>query len=612
MTLRLPLDYYRILGVPAQAQDRALAEACRDRLEQQPRREFSPVATAGRRQLVEEAYRVLADPQARHAYDEQFLQAVGRGDQARLAPTLAVTPEQVPGALLLLLEWGEYELVLEWGRDALEAQPSPAARQDTILTLTLAHLALGRERWQQQRYPEAGRWLEEGLALCAPEPALANLHHELSLDLARLRPYRILEMVSQSPGEAGRIQGIQLLSEMLLARGGVEGQQDDQSGLNVEDGLGFIQQVRPALTTAEQIQVFDQPALATSAATTYLAAYAHLAAGFIHRQPSHLETALTRLATLAPRQDVALEQAMAHLLLGRPQSALDSLADLRDADLRTTLDTLTPPGEDAVLALYRYGEYWLRTDVLPYCREGLNQSAALETYFNDPHLQTQLEALEAVHSPPPPLRPADATPPKPPVPQQTWASRATPARRPTPRPHWSLWLGLGAALSLIGATAWSLSRRPAPPPERLEVNLTQPPVPLPTRAPRPTASPVGEAAATETARRVITTWQTIKAEAMGPNHATRRLTEVLTGTALTQWQARADQVATSGTPEVYSLEKLEILTVQAPTPDRLVADAALQDRVTVQGENLTSRYRARYEMVREAQGWRIARMTVLP
>lgn len=71
--MHIPLDYYRILGLPIQATGEQLQQAHRDRSLQLPRREFSAVAIAGRKQLIDEAYQVLSNRDRRRQYDSQFL-----------------------------------------------------------------------------------------------------------------------------------------------------------------------------------------------------------------------------------------------------------------------------------------------------------------------------------------------------------------------------------------------------------------------------------------------------------------------------------------------------------------------------------------------------------
>ena len=63
--MRIPLDYYRILGLPIQATAEQLRQAHQDRTQQFPRREYSEATIVARKQLIDEAYAVLCDPEQR-------------------------------------------------------------------------------------------------------------------------------------------------------------------------------------------------------------------------------------------------------------------------------------------------------------------------------------------------------------------------------------------------------------------------------------------------------------------------------------------------------------------------------------------------------------------
>ena len=152
--MRIPLDYYRILSVPIQAVDRQLEQAYSDRLQQQPRREFNDRAIEARQALIRKAYEVLSDSEKRAEYDAQFLvnmepvellavteenqgnseeseagvggtQVVSEGINSTTEPgdaerteinsAIEIPSSQLVGALLIMQELGEYELVLTQG-----------------------------------------------------------------------------------------------------------------------------------------------------------------------------------------------------------------------------------------------------------------------------------------------------------------------------------------------------------------------------------------------------------------------------------------------------------------------------------------------------------------
>ena len=70
--MRIPLDYYRILGIPFQVSAEQIDLAHADRGRQLPRQEYSQTAIIARQHLLDEAYQVLSEPDRRRDYDAQF------------------------------------------------------------------------------------------------------------------------------------------------------------------------------------------------------------------------------------------------------------------------------------------------------------------------------------------------------------------------------------------------------------------------------------------------------------------------------------------------------------------------------------------------------------
>ncbi len=293
--MRIPLDYYRILGLPIQATNEQLRQAHRDRALQLPRREYSDAAIASRKKLLDEAYAVLSNPEQRKIYDSGFLArtyelepgaelssadrtfssttgaAAGDSSTDPHTPSIDIQDDQFIGALLILQDLGEYELVLKLGRPYLTGGSASLKNaqfgdpnivfSDIVLTVALACLELGREQWQQGQYENAAEALETGQQLLLREGLFAGVRGEVQNDLYKLRPYRVLELLALPENQTdARYRGMQLLQEMLQERDGIDGTGDDQSGLNIDDFLRFIQQLRGYLTAAEQQVLFEQEA----------------------------------------------------------------------------------------------------------------------------------------------------------------------------------------------------------------------------------------------------------------------------------------------------------------------------------------------------------------
>ncbi len=458
--MRIPLDYYRILGLPIQATAEQMRQAHQDRTQQLPRREYSEVAITGRKELIDEAYAVLSDPEQRQAYDVNFLaktykdqsdradtkpginiekpkntlpqsiaqeplesigsiqspptEAMVSGKSSSVAlggvkdnpntPSIEISDRQFLGALSLLQELGEYELVLKLTRPYLSNNlmglvdgrfGDPAlVIPDVTLTVASAHLELGREQWQQGQYENAAQSLESGQELLLRENLFPQMRGEIQADLYKLRPYRIIELLALPEEKAlSRHRGLQLLQELLNERGGIDGQGDDRSGLGIEDFLKFIQQLRRHLTTAEQKNLFEAEARRPSAVATYLAVYTLLAQGFAQKQPALIRKAKLMLMQLGRSQDVNLEKAVCSLLLGQTEEASRALELSQEYEPLSFIRENSQDSPDLLPGLCLYADHWLSEEVFPHFRELADKSASLKEYFADEHVQAYLEAL---------------------------------------------------------------------------------------------------------------------------------------------------------------------------------------------------------------------------
>lgn len=420
----VPLDYYRILGLPIQATAEQLKQAHRDRSRQFPRREYSDVAIDSRKQLIDEAYAVLSDPEERQIYDASFLAKTYEIDPGTPAdpkasfnnvqstrsqfdphtPSIEIEPEQLVGALLLLQELGEYELVLKLALPYLGANNISLKQgrfgdpqlvvPDIVLTVALACLELGREQWQQGQYQKAASSLETGQELLLREELFPNVRGEIQADLYKLRPYRVLELLALPETKVKeRRHGLELLRDMLEERQGIDGNGDDRSGLNVDDFLRFIQQLRSHLTAGEQQELFEAEARRPSPVATYLAVYALIARGFANRQPALIRRANLMLTHLGRRQDVHLEQAVCALFLGQTEEASQALELTQEHEVLQFIRANSQDSPDLLPGLCLYGERWLQSEVFPYFRDLGQVQASLKDYFADPNCQTYLESL---------------------------------------------------------------------------------------------------------------------------------------------------------------------------------------------------------------------------
>ncbi|MGQ9837937.1 MAG: SH3 domain-containing protein [Cyanobacteriota bacterium] len=405
MTVRVALDYYRVLMLSARADEHQIEQAYQERIDLKPGERswllgFSPEAVASRAQLIQEAAAVLLNPEARRNYDEHLTPA---------NPTLMVEESLLPGVLYLHCESGEYQAALDLAQAMLD-QGHPA-RSDAILSRAISRLELGREAWQQGSYEEAARSLQAGLAELEEYQAFPQIQAEIRVDLGKLRPYRILQLLSheadsetskESLGDPAlvRQQGLTLLKAMLDERHGIEGTGQDGSGLSTEDFLRFIQRVRRQLTLKEQQELFEREAERPSMVAVYLAVQVLLAAGYLENRPALIRRAHGYLTRLAQRQDVHLEQAICSLLLGCTEEALQHLQLTQEKEALQFIEEHSAGSPDQLPGLCRFTEKWFEVEVFPEFRDLETAQASLQAYFDNPQVQAYLEEMLSREDPP--------------------------------------------------------------------------------------------------------------------------------------------------------------------------------------------------------------------
>ena len=749
--MRIPLDYYRILGLPLAASHEQLQQAYSDRTVQLPRREYSDAAIIARKQIIEEAYTVLSDSKQRTAYDESYLAqtyndpSVGTRmgtNRSQIEPqtsSIEISPNEFVGALLILQELGEYELVLKLGRPYFtntttntptelrsSVEESATERADIVLTVTFACLELGREQWQQGQYENAATSLETGQELLKSEGLFESVRLEIQADISKLRPYRILELLAL-PEEnfAQRRQGLQLLQTILQERGGIDGALNDGSGLNIDDFLRFIQQLRGYLTAAEQQKLFDAESKRPSAVATYLAVYALLGRGFAERQPALIRQGKQMLMRLSKRQDVHLEQAVCALLLGQTEEASRALELSHEYEPLAFIRENSQDSPDLLPGLCLYGERWLHKEVFPHFRDLANQQTSLKDYFADEQVQAYLEALptdaevtpdssskqtnirnghgsnsptstipinirrENTHRPPPAKSESRhesvsaaqtantatlnttqepdvafnehnggqhhhsngsrhavvSEPTPPPQPRRQRRSQngssghsqntvnhrltnlADRFRQSWQSPKRFVWLILFGVFGVIGISLLmtiaagllkdTLSGEPELQSKQLTIALDQPPIPIPSQSKAVTS----DGLLTKTsADELISTWLSTKAAAFSTSHNISGLEQILTASALSQWQGVAQQDKADDSYRLYQHKSLKIESVKTneAEPNKAEVEASVNevakfyDRGKLNSQkSYNENLKVKYYLVRTDGKWHIREMVVL-
>ncbi|MFN3926360.1 MAG: ARC6/PARC6 family protein [Pseudanabaenaceae cyanobacterium] len=582
--MKVAFDCYKALGVTPQATPQELEQGYYDRLHSLPHREYSEQAIQQRNELLAIAFSLIT-----------------RGESPTDVQVLDLEDDYLAGLLLLLLELGEYQQVLELGLPLFERGKDRNGhtlfQADILLSVGRAYLEIARELRQQVQYEQASQVLETAQALLTREGGSIALRSEMQRELYLMRPYRILELLSAPDhDQTSRQQGLRLLEELISDRLGIDGSGNDRSELKKHDFLAFLQQVRTYLTAKEQQALFEAEARRPSAVASYLAAYALIAEGFATHQPSLIRRAKGLFVKLGHRQDTYLEQALCCLLLGQTDTAIALVKRSRNETDTAYIYEQSEPEGDLLVGLCKFCEKWLKEEVYPYFRDlqPKTRSISLKVYFADPQVQEYLDNFSD-----------DAELP------QEWVRAPYPSYRPPtpppcrPRPHRRFrfnlpLLFLGIAIISLGSALWL---------GRTLLTSQSHPSPTPTPTPIRTPTPLDP----QTAYQLVLTWQKAKASARSSSYDLTALEQILTEPELSQWRQSIQALQKENRHYEYTLKSIDIKAINQIDPDTYTITAEVAESRTLKQQEeiiqaIDAQYETVYEVVRHRDRWLIRKM----
>ncbi|KAK9818230.1 hypothetical protein WJX72_009142 [[Myrmecia] bisecta] len=266
-----------------------------------------------------------------------------RGREPEDVQGLVVEWDLLPGALALLQEVGEFDLVIEVATQVLLKWESRAFRRDILLSMALAHCGTASEAFGAKDQVSVGcARMEEALAVLrdAGSPPLAPvLAAEIEESLQELKPHCVLDQLKLPLGlehAATRKQAISVL-KALLAHPEAASRKDGSSAVDA----GYVKAALERLTSGELVLLLEWVEVARDSSNIpwmypgmlETAALAHIVNGFTQRRPALVRAGEKILRPLARTVDFVIERLVAKVLLGSPEAALDLLreADKRDA-----------------------------------------------------------------------------------------------------------------------------------------------------------------------------------------------------------------------------------------------------------------------------------------
>ena len=403
----LPIDHFRLLGVSPTAEPEAVLRTLQLRLDRCPDQGFTHESLNQRAELLRLSADLLTDPERRGQYEATLLE-LGQDHPGEMAGLELSSNLEVAGLMLLWEAHAPHE-AFHLARQALQPPQAPALgsgrESDLALLAALAARDAASQDQEQRRYESAANLLQEGMQLLQRMGKLPEQRQVLEVDLSRLRPFRILDLLSRDLAEqSARSEGLMMLEGFISDRGGLEGSAlEGLEATELPAGMDqgafelFFQQIRRFLTVQEQVDLYRRLQEAGSADASFLAVMALAAAGFSQRKPERVQDARTRLEDLTlDGLDTQPLLGCLDLLLGDVDRAERHFAGSPDPALKTWLSA--HPG-DTLAALCDYCRTWLGRDVLPGYRDVDAEAIDLEAWFADRDVQAYVERLERREQP---------------------------------------------------------------------------------------------------------------------------------------------------------------------------------------------------------------------
>jgi len=604
--LELPIDHFRLLGVSATTDSESVLRTLQQRLDRAPDQGFTMDTLQARAELLQASAELLSDEDRRQSYERELTAIADTGEGAIAA--LEIPPSREVGGLLLLMEAGQAQEAFEAASRGLQPPQAPALgssrEADLTLLAGLACQAAASDFRNQRRYEAAARTLQQGLQLLQRMGQLPEQRRQLEHELKLLLPYRVLDLISRDLSAlTARQEGIRLLEQLVVQRGGLEGELD--ADFPQAEFQPFFKQIRQFLTVQEQVDLFSRWAEAGSATADFLASFALTAAGFVQRKPERIQAGFQRLqAGGQPGMEVFL--ACQQLLLGQVEQAQTLFDAGADEALRQWAHEQS---DDPLARLCAYCRDWLNREVLPGFRD-IDADADLEAWFADRDVQAYVEQQDRIRG-----RLSTSTPPEP-APAAADAPQELPAwpefnLDPTPTsldaeatednddlwdgPQWRLpqlqlpampaladlprWAlpAAGGAVLVIALGGWLLLRPRTEPAQPLPVQPAEQ-AQAPAAPPTPPAPsfPLTAADPSETQlQELLEAWLEAKAAVLAGSNAPLPLNDLARSAQVALLQRQEQANRTAGATETVKAS-VESFSVSERSPNRIAAQVTLR------------------------------------
>ncbi|CAK7346271.1 unnamed protein product [Dovyalis caffra] len=218
----IPLHFYQVLGAETHFLGDGIKRAYEARVSKPPQYGFSQDALISRRQILQAACETLADPASRRDYNQGLI------DDETDTIITQVPWDKVPGALSVLQEAGETEVVLQIGESLLRERLPKSFKQDVVLAMVLAYVDMSRDAMalDPPDFIRGREVLERALKLLQEEGASSlapDLQSQIDETLEEITPRSVLELLALPLSDEYRTrreEGLQGVRNTLWAVGG--------------------------------------------------------------------------------------------------------------------------------------------------------------------------------------------------------------------------------------------------------------------------------------------------------------------------------------------------------------------------------------------------------
>ncbi|KAK1427274.1 hypothetical protein QVD17_15957 [Tagetes erecta] len=696
----MPIDFYKVLGAKPHFLGDGINRCYEARVLKPPQYGYSDDALISRRQILQAACETLANPSLKREYNQ------GLADDEFDTILTDVPWDNVPGALCVLQECGEDELVLQIGESLLKERLPKSFKQDVVLAMALSYIEISRDTMAMSPpdYIKGCELLERALKLLQEEGASSlapDLQAQIDETLEEINPRYVLELLAlplDDEHRARRAEGLHGVRNILWAVGG-GGAAAVAGGFTRED---FMNEAFLRMTAVEQIELFSATPknIPAESFEVYGVALALVAQAIMGKRPHHIEDAdnlfqdlqqikVTSLSNPSPTYNVkenrevdfSLERGLCSLLVGEVDECRSWLglnnenSPYLDPSIATFVleNSRNDPDNDLLPGLCKLLETWLTEVVFPRFRETTDVNFKLGDYYDDPVVLRYLERLESGGGSP-------------------LAAAAAIAR---------IGAEATAVLDSVKVEAIQALRKVFPIGQESQstvrrydnsefddssvvdtddlITLSEENIPNENQEQELITNQIKDAAVKITcaavvvglmtlaglrflpfkkgsatihneaagsavtsdvinvedsvvedaeeiprmdaryAEGVVRKWQSIKSQALGPDHCHSKLSEVLDGQMLKIWQERATEIAQHGWFWEYNLLNITIDSVTISLDGRLaVVEATLEESAKLtdltnpeNNDSYNTTYTARYEMSYAKSGWKITKGAVL-